>query len=130
MMQGMSFPPHPTGMQPGMPQGHPGMPPNAQHMGQPMQMPGVSGPGGPHMGQSAMMGMQPGQQNMPGGMGPGPGGGMPMPQQTMGGPGANTMAMNHLNPQAHMLQQQQQHHQMQQASTSPLPTCYRWLSQC
>jgi len=116
MMQGMSFPPHPAGMQPGVPHGHPGMPPNGQHMGQPMQMPGVSGPGGPQMGQQTMMGMQPGQQNMHPGMGPGPGGGMQMPQQSMGGPGANAMAMSHLNPQTHMMQQQ--HHQMQQASTS------------
>lgn len=116
-MQGMSFPPHPAGMQQGVPHGHPGMPPNAQHMGQPMQMPGVSGPGAPHMGQPAMIGMQPGQQNMPPGMGPGPGGGM-MPQQSMGGPGANAMAMSHLNPQTHMMQQH--HQQMQQASMSTL----------
>lgn len=109
----MSFQPHPAGMQPGMQHGHPGMPPNAgQPMGQPMQMnPGVSGPAGPHMSQTAMMGMQPGAGGIPGGMGPGPGGGMGIPGQSMGGPGPNAMAISHLTPQAHIMQQQQ----MQQA---------------
>lgn len=112
------FPPHPGGMQPGMPQAHPGMPPNGpHHMGQPMHMaPNVSGPGGPHMAQAAMMGMQPGAGGMPGGM-PGPGGGMGMPGQTMGGPGANAMAISHLTPQASLLQQQQQQHAQMQAAS-------------
>lgn len=111
-MQTGMFPPHPGGMQPGM--AHPGMPPNAQHMGQPMHMgPNVSGPGGPNMAaQTAMMGMQPGAGGMPGG----PGGGMSMPGQSMGGPGANAMALSHFTPQASMMQQQQQHaHTQQQA---------------
>lgn len=60
------------------------------------------------MAQTAMMGMQPGAGNMPGGM-PGPGAAMSMPGQSMGG---NAMAMSHLTPQTSLMQQQQ----MQQAS--------------
>lgn len=60
------------------------------------------------MAQTAMMGMQPGAGNMPGGM-PGPGAAMSMPGQSMGG---NAMALSHLTPQASLMQQQQ----MQQAS--------------
>lgn len=119
MMQAGMFPPHPGGMQPGMPQGHPGMPPNGpHHMGQPMHMAtNASGPGGPHMAQTAMMGM-PGVGNMAGM--PGPGGGMNMPGHSMGGPGANAMAMSHLTPQANLMHQQQQQQQaaMQAASES------------
>jgi len=61
-----------VGGHPGLPHGHPTMPPNpGQHMGQPMQMhPGVTG--APHGAQpGAMMGMQPGVNGMgPGSMGP------------------------------------------------------------
>lgn len=112
-MQAGMFPPHPGGMQPGMPHGHPGMPPNpAQHMAQPMQMnPGVSGPGGPHMAQTAMMGMPAGAATMPGGMpgamSGGPGAAMSMPGQSMAGPGANAMALSHLAPQNSIMAQQQ-----------------------
>lgn len=107
MMQAGMFPPHPGGMQPAMPQHHPGMPPNgAQHMAQPMHMaPNASGPGGPqHMAQTTMMGMQPGGGN---------GGAMNIAGQTMGGPGANAMALSHLTPQASLMQQQQQQQQQQ-----------------
>ena len=116
-----AFPPHPGSMQPGLQHAHPGMQQGGQPMGQPMQMnPGVSGPGNPHMAQTAaMMGMQPGAGGMPGGMGgQAPGGGMGMAGQSMGGPGPNAMAISHLTPQAHLIQQQQQQHQLQQASES------------
>lgn len=130
-MMTSTFPPHPTGMQPGMPHGHPGMPMNAgQPMGQGMQMhPGVSGPGGPHMAQAtAMMGMQPNAGNMPGAMGgQGPGGGMGMPGQSMGGPGPNAMAVSHLTPQQGMLAQQQQ---LQQASKCSEFQLYPCIAEC
>lgn len=89
-----AYSPHPGGIHPGVPQGHP-MPHNQGQQGQPgmpqqMHM-GVSGPGGPQVSQAgALMGGMP------------PGAGIP-----------SAHALQHLNPnqaaqQQQMLQQQQQ----------------------
>lgn len=120
-------------MHPGMAShGHPNMAPNpAQHMGQPMMHPGVSGPGQPHVSQAgAMMGMQQQGANgpmggMPGGQHPG-GGGMGMPGQpgqgmgghSLAGGGPNMPALSHMTPQ----QQQQLLAQQQQMQSKFFPS--------
>ncbi|KAL2351993.1 hypothetical protein BJ546DRAFT_233800 [Cryomyces antarcticus] len=93
-----------AGMQPGggIPPGHPmALGSHAPNAGQPMQMhhPGVSGPNGPHVSQAGPM---------VGGIPGGPGMGGPNVGGVMAGAAMGTHALQHLTPQAHLMQMQQQ----------------------